>query len=391
LTALLAACLGMTACSLWRGGPAISDQVWMLNTSYPSSSLAENEDFVPLVHDQTAARTAAVAGATAAETNAGLTEAAKINPAAVGTTAGAANVTNSAQINQCVYQMLQPIDVKWVHFQDRLLGSSSTSNCAADTTLLGLGGAGSFVAGTTTQILHAVSAGVTGLRSSFNQDILYSQTITTILLQMEADRTAMCNIVMAKLTGKAAKAADGSALDTSPYVNMYQAANDMFLYARAGSWTHALLSIQKSAANSKGNTPSRSGSSGTPLPGGNITPSPDLIATDVGAIAPGSGPLTLLLNQFTDNSVVLTLIAPPTGVTIDSVTDLQGTTPAPCGATNTSTATSAAVTIPSNCTSVVINLKGLKPPTTVTFQVTGKTTGGATTRVTSISVPVSGK
>ena len=106
--------------------------------------------------------------------------------------------------------MLQLIDVKWVHFQDWLLGSSSTSNFAADTTLLGLGGAGSFVAGTTTQILHAVSAGVTGMRSSFKQDVLYSQTITTILLQMEADRTAMRNIIMAKLTGKTtAKAADG--------------------------------------------------------------------------------------------------------------------------------------------------------------------------------------
>lgn len=193
----------------------------MLDRNYPADASAQYDDFIP-------------------------------GPCPKDDTAAAA-MTNAAQINACVYAMLQLIDVKWVHFQDALLASSSTSNFAADTALLGLGAAGSFAAGTTTQILHAISAGVTGLRSSFNQDILYSQTITTILLQMEADRTAERAIIMAKLTGKAA---DGSDLDTSPYTNMYQAANDLFFYARAGSWTHSLLSIQKSAATSKGNPPS---------------------------------------------------------------------------------------------------------------------------------------
>lgn len=216
---MLAVCLAASGCSLQKGGPLISDRVWMLDKNLPPSDMGQNENFIPDACPQTDDKAA---------------------------------TWPANQITQCVYAMLQLIDVKWVHFEDQLIASSSTSNFAADTTLLGLGAAGSFVTGGATQILHAVSAGVTGLRSSFNEDILYSQTITAILLQMEADRAAQRSIIMAKLTGQPTT---GSNLNTMPYTNMYQAANDLFQYARAGSWSHALLSIQKSAAISPGNPP----------------------------------------------------------------------------------------------------------------------------------------
>lgn len=354
LTTLLAACLVMTACSLFKGGPVISDQVWMLNTSYPSSAAAQYADYIPEPCPKT------------------------------DTAATAAPFTDTSQIDQCVYAMLQLIDVKWVHFQDELLTSSSNSNFAADTTLLGVGAAGSFVAGTTTQILHAVSAGVTGMRSSFNQDILYSQTITTILLQMEADRNAERNIIMAKLTQKPGTAADGSALDTSPYVNMYQAANDLFFYARAGSWTHALLSIQKSAANSKGNTPGGAASNGTPTAAIGITLSPPSISTPSSGANSGVGTLQVLLSTSTYDTATLTLTNLG-GATITGATDQNKSTLAV-----TPTSAPTIVAIPANTTSVTINLKGLKPPTTssITLTATG-TKNGAAAGATSVSIPVS--
>lgn len=348
LAALIPLCLGMTACSQWsslkKGGAEISDQTWMLDQSYPAHSSPQYTDFIPYPCPKTDAEAAAL--------------------------------TATPTINACVYAMLQLIDVKWVHFQDALLASSSTSNFAADSVLLGLGTAGSFVTGSTTQILHAISAGVTGLRSSFNQDILYSQTITTILLQMEADRSAERAIIMAKLTGKPGKAPDGSALDTSPYTNMYQAANDLFFYARAGSWTHSLLSIQKSAATSKGNAPSGattagSATGGSALPGINFGFSPDVI---VPTGVSGNGTLTVQINSFTDDSAVLTFAGLTGNAKVASAVGLEGNTQGPA-----TTVTSTSVTIPNNkINSVTISFQGLPPGTVIAVTATGIKAGAKT-------------
>lgn len=147
--------------------------------------------------------------------------------------------------NACVYAMVQLIDVKFAHFEDQLFSSASNMNLATDIGLLGLSTAGSLVSGGATQVLHAAAAGVTGLRTSINQDLLYSNTITTILLQMQADRSAQKKQILDRLATNS----------TNPYKSMYEAANDLFFYARAGTWTQALLSIQKSAAGSNGNAP----------------------------------------------------------------------------------------------------------------------------------------
>lgn len=200
---LLLACLAASGCSLVKGGPLISDRVWLLS----QNAATAGQDYIPLACPQTDEK---------------------------------AVTFTQPNIEKCVNSMLLLIDVKWIAFRDELLTSSSNANLAADVGLLGLGGAGSFVSGTATQILHAASAGVTGLRSSINQDLLYSNTITAILFQMDADRTAQRKVIEGKLAG---------------YTDIYDAANDLFIYARAGSWNNALLSIQKSAAGSAGNTP----------------------------------------------------------------------------------------------------------------------------------------
>jgi hypothetical protein len=208
------ASLSLGGCALYHGGAPISDKAWLLDSGNRSANAdpVSSTDYLPDACPQTE-------------------QAAK-------------TFTAVDDIDKCVYAMLQLIDVKWSHFEDQLLGSSSNANLAADVGLLGLNAAGTLISGGATQILHAASAGVTGLRTAVNQDLLYSSTITTILLQMQADRTA----VRKQITGRLDNAGHA-------YTNMYDAANDLFSYARAGSWTHALLSIQQSAATSNGNPP----------------------------------------------------------------------------------------------------------------------------------------
>ena len=221
---LLVGCLTMAGCSLHGGGPLISDRVWVLDSKYPDEPVTTqlSQDYVPPVCTSVPSNTD------------GTTSAGQVS------------------IRTCVDAMLQVIDVKWVHFQDQLLTSTSNSNFATDVALLGIGTAGSFVVGQATQILHAASAGITGIRSSVDSDLLYSATITTILLQMQNDRAAVRTTIAGRL---AAPLTGATAAQPQPYANLYEAANDLFVYARAGSWTHALLSIQRSATNSAGTVP----------------------------------------------------------------------------------------------------------------------------------------
>lgn len=234
---LVLSCAATAACSLQQGGPVISDKVWLMNEGYPTGSAKASQDTIPAACPQKEAEVVDFNGD-----------------------------SSSKKINDCVYAMLQVIDVKFVHFQDQLFGSTSGVNFAADIGLLGIGTAGSFVSGAATQALHAVSAGITGVRSSINQDWFYSNTITTILIQMQNDRAAVKTGIMARIAAAKPNAAAGAGSQppARPYTNIYDAVNDLLAYSRAGSWTEALLSIQKSAVKSAGNPPNV----------GNKTPSP---------------------------------------------------------------------------------------------------------------------
>jgi hypothetical protein len=82
------------------------------------------------------------------------------------------------------------------------------------------------------KILSAIAAGITGTRKSWNEDILYSYSIQTILQQMRTDRALVDSQIQTRLAGG------------KPYDNIYEAANDLFNYDIAGSWEHAMSSLQ---------------------------------------------------------------------------------------------------------------------------------------------------
>jgi outer membrane protein OmpA-like peptidoglycan-associated protein len=140
--------------------------------------------------------------------------------------------TDADKIRTCTSAMMLLIDVRWAHFSDAVHGTVTYGNATLDTAAVGLNTAGTLAMGGTNQILNAAAAGLGAFKATVNQDVLYKNSVELILLQMRTNRSAAASIIVAKL---------GNPIG---YRNMYEAAVDLYAYARAGSWTEALASLQ---------------------------------------------------------------------------------------------------------------------------------------------------
>ena len=143
---------------------------------------------------------------------------------------------NRSQIEICTRAMIGLIDLRWAHYADALGASSSTWTTAADLTEIGLSTASGLLGHTTGKVLAATSAALAGAQGKVDADVLYSHSINLILQQMQTNRAAELILIQAKLDNH--KYQDG---------DMYEAATDLYAYARAGSWTEALLGLETSS------------------------------------------------------------------------------------------------------------------------------------------------
>ncbi|MEA1677290.1 hypothetical protein [Nitrospirillum sp. BR 11163] len=133
-----------------------------------------------------------------------------------------------AAIQACAWALKQLIDVRFQHYADSLMTAFNAGNTFVDVANIGLGSAGALTGGTTSQILSAITAGLTGTKAKVNNDILYSKSIELIIAQMIKDRANQEAIFLARI---------------DIYTNMWQAANDLLIYAQAGTWTHAIVQM----------------------------------------------------------------------------------------------------------------------------------------------------
>jgi hypothetical protein len=141
------------------------------------------------------------------------------------------------QIKACTYAMIELIDIRFARYEDSVLTMNSNQNTFFDASVIGMGAAGTLVGGPTSQILNAASSAVTGFKAKIDSDILYSKSITIILQQMRTNRATQLAAIQAKLNPNTGNGGQG-------YANMYDAAIDLYRYARAGSWTEALLNLE---------------------------------------------------------------------------------------------------------------------------------------------------
>jgi hypothetical protein len=140
------------------------------------------------------------------------------------------------RIRACTVAMKLLIDIRWAHYSDALHGTAAYGAMALDTVSLGLNTAGALTPGSATQVLSAVAAGVGGLKTKIEQDILYQNSVLLVLMQMQKDRAIQARIILTNLDG-------------DKYRTMIEAAIDLYAYDRAGSWTNALISMQADSGN----------------------------------------------------------------------------------------------------------------------------------------------
>lgn len=148
-----------------------------------------------------------------------------------------AATTQRDAIKKCTQAMMLLIDVRWGHFADELNATVANGTTVLDITTMGLNIAGGLTAAGTTKVLGAIAAGLTGSKSIINDDMLYKNSIQTILLQMKKDRLKQQQQILARLDS-----------DKKPYNDMFEAALDLYAYDRAGTWNEALLSLQSDVA-----------------------------------------------------------------------------------------------------------------------------------------------
>jgi len=214
-----------------RGEPRINDNVFMLRNGGEEDDYTDIPAVIPLacLPPHWSERDAQYAAQIA---HAGSKDAQPIENQRNFEIEGHISEMQPVDIKNCTYAMKLLIDTRWAHFEHVLNASLSTSNFALDAAVTGLTTAIPLVGSGTKDILGAIAAGISGTRKNFNEDILYSYSIQAIMQQMRTDRAQVASRIETRLTSG------------SKYSTMYEASIDLFEYDQAGSWDHAMSSLQ---------------------------------------------------------------------------------------------------------------------------------------------------
>jgi uncharacterized membrane protein YgcG len=212
----------------------------------------------------------------------------------------------------CVDELMAMIDTQYDEYKKSFRQATDDSNLAADIAVIGLGSAGALVpAKTTKAILSATAAAVTGAKAAVDSDVFYNSSILVVINQMDTDRqNERCLITkllkndvpsthpssipttLTMTTTTTVTAANSNKptikqttmtpnISPSPPTtySMYEASGDLVAYYQAGTFTHALQSLQaktgsqavaakqqvkdQKTGNSSSSTPSTGPSSGS--------------------------------------------------------------------------------------------------------------------------------
>ncbi|MBY0312634.1 MAG: hypothetical protein K2W85_11240 [Phycisphaerales bacterium] len=134
--------------------------------------------------------------------------------------------------NDAISNRIRFVDWHYSQLEDELRQSRSSIGFTSDAAVLTLNAVGTLVGPASTKaILHAISAGVVGTRSSFEKNYFFDQTTQVIIPKMQALRAE----VRLEIEGQWAK-------PTADYP-LSKALHDVDRYFRAGSVIMALMSL----------------------------------------------------------------------------------------------------------------------------------------------------
>jgi len=162
-----------------------------------------------------------------------------LTPASVPTVCRDDSTADSQTVNACVYAVKAIIDDHYREYRITLHHVADDGNAAADMTVLGLTTAATGPISTVAKtILAGAGAFVSGSKSILNQDLLYKQTIEILINQMDTDRDTQFKTMLNEMSGT---------------YTMRQAKDDLLVYFAAGTWDHAITSLQTAVAANQAN------------------------------------------------------------------------------------------------------------------------------------------
>jgi peptidoglycan hydrolase-like protein with peptidoglycan-binding domain len=150
---------------------------------------------------------------------------------------GEQDSSNAPTSQTCFWTFKSAIDSSYQHYKTNLVHAADSGNLTGDILALGLTTAGSITPGAAgARLFSALATGVLGVKSFVNEDVFFKQTITIITGEMDSDRAD----VFAKIEPH---------VQATPY-DRSQMIDDLLAYYEAGTFQHALTSLQTKSGQS---------------------------------------------------------------------------------------------------------------------------------------------
>ena len=150
----------------------------------------------------------------------------------------AAGITEKSQIavrNGMIEQRMAVIDAYFKKFVRQMAHESATIDFGIGLFGIGVGGAGALVPETASQILSAVSAGLTGGQAAYAKSVLYEKSLMALIAQMHAGRRRIAAQIHQRWS---------ESFNTYP---LWLARRDLDAYQFAGSIPGAIVSTAAAA------------------------------------------------------------------------------------------------------------------------------------------------
>jgi hypothetical protein len=246
-------------------------------------------------------------------------------------------------LRPCFYALKTIIDDQYREYKIALAHIVNGGTTLADLANLGVTTAATATPGAAAKtLLSAIAASISGGKAIVDSDLLYKQTIVITINEMDADRAQIETQMLTRLNST-----------TAPLYSLEEAENDLLGYYEAGTFTHALVSLQTKTAANQANCSAQaqnaktSGanagatttatSTGCPATTPSTTADPGIaLSNAAGLISIGAGKtatITLIVSSLTAEKAML-LVNLPSGVTLAGVT-ANGKTATASGSTLT--------------------------------------------------------
>jgi hypothetical protein len=138
------------------------------------------------------------------------------------------------------YSVMDSVDDSYIDFKEKLFYGGAGGAFVADMGILGTTLASSVTAGAATKAtLSAIAAGITGTKTAVDADVLFNNSMLSLIAKMDADREQIKVSILNNLN-----VTDGK---TKGYISRWQLRDDLVAYFEAGQLHNTIIGITNTA------------------------------------------------------------------------------------------------------------------------------------------------